>query len=190
MAQEAVWLSGVAPSYEATEAILQRMGHANISAASIWRRVQVWGEQFKALAEAESAQANALTAQWEPPSRAEVANQRMGVAMNGAMIYSLQRGLERVEGGHGVRDCGLADQGQTNEGVGRVGPRRTQQLCGPLGRAGSLGEMVWAEARRRGWEQAQDSEVLGDGPYGSGTKPRCTSRTATKSWTGITANNI
>ncbi len=68
VAREAVWLSGVVPSYAAAEAILQRIGHANISAASIWRRVQVWGEQFKALAEAESAQANALPAQWEPPN--------------------------------------------------------------------------------------------------------------------------
>ncbi len=33
--REAVWLSGVAPSYAAAEAILQRIGHAHISAASI-----------------------------------------------------------------------------------------------------------------------------------------------------------
>lgn len=32
-----------------------------------------------------------------------------------------------------------------------------------LGGADILGEKTWAEARRRGWEQAQDTEVLGDG---------------------------
>ena len=60
-----MWLSGVAPSYGAAEAILVRIGHANISSTSIWRRVQVWGAKFKALAEAECAQANALPAQWD-----------------------------------------------------------------------------------------------------------------------------
>jgi hypothetical protein len=90
VARDAVWLGGVAPSYATAAAILQRIGLANIPAASIWRRVQVWEEQFKALADATCAQANALPAKWEPPSRGAVADQRMGVAMDGAMIYILQ----------------------------------------------------------------------------------------------------
>jgi hypothetical protein len=32
-----------------------------------------------------------------------------------------------------------------------------------LGGPEVLGEQVWTEARRRGWEQAQDTLVLGDG---------------------------
>ena len=32
-----------------------------------------------------------------------------------------------------------------------------------LGGPDRLGERVWAEARRRGWEQAQDTVVIGDG---------------------------
>ena len=51
MARDAVWLGGVAPSYAAAEAILQRIGHTNISATSIWRRVQAWGAQFQAVEE-------------------------------------------------------------------------------------------------------------------------------------------
>jgi hypothetical protein len=32
-----------------------------------------------------------------------------------------------------------------------------------LGGAEVVGEMTWTEARRRGWEQAQETEVIGDG---------------------------
>ena len=37
-----------------------------------------------------------------------------------------------------------------------------------LGGPEMVGEQLWTEARRRGWEQAQDTEGIGDGPCGSG----------------------
>jgi hypothetical protein len=163
VARDAVWLSGVAPSYEAAEAILRRIGHANISAASIWRRVQVWGEQFKALAEAESAQANALPAQWEPPSRAEVADQRMGVAMDGAMIYILQEDWKELKVGTVFEIAVWPTKDERTGELVDLAHAVHNSYVAHLGGPEALGEMVWAEARRRGWEQVQDSEVLGDG---------------------------
>jgi hypothetical protein len=158
-----VWLSGVAPSYEAAEAILQRIGHANISAASIWRRVQVWGEQFKALAEAESVQANALPAKWEPPSRAEVADQRMGAAMDGVMIYILQEGWKELKVGTAFEIAVWPTKDERTGELVDLAHAVHNSYVAHLGGPEVLGEMLWAEARRRGWEQAQDSEVLGDG---------------------------
>ena len=46
--KQAVWLSGLVPYGRAAE-IMQRMGQIDISASSIWRRVENWGEKMKAV---------------------------------------------------------------------------------------------------------------------------------------------
>lgn len=163
MARDAVWLGGVAPSYEAAEAILRRIGHANISSASIWRRVQDWGAKFQTLADAECAQANALPVKWAPPSRAEVRDQRMGAAMDGTMINIHKEGWKELKVGT-VFEIAVwpTKDDQTGELVDLAHAVHNSYVA-HLGGPEVLGETVWAEARRRGWEQAQDTEILGDG---------------------------
>jgi hypothetical protein len=161
--REAVWLSGVAASYELAEEVLARIGQLSISRSSIWRCAQEAGEQFQRLAQAEREHAMLLPECWEPPSRAEVSDQRMGAGLDGALIALRDEGwkevkfgtvfavevtptpdpitLEKVEAGHAVHTSFVAH----------------------LGGADVVGEMLWTEARRRGWEQAQDTEVIGDG---------------------------
>ncbi len=86
MARQATWLSGLVPFAQA-ERILQEIGQIPISRCSIWRRSQTWGAQFGALEQTERAAANAVPEQWQPPSRAVVPDQRMGVAMDGLMVH-------------------------------------------------------------------------------------------------------
>jgi hypothetical protein len=163
VARAAVWLAGVAPSYEAAEAILQRIGQLNMSCSSVWRRVQGWGEQFKALAEAERQQATAMPAKWEPPSRAEVTDQRMGVAMDGAMIHILKEGWKELKVGSVFEIAVWPTQEERTGEMVDLAHAVNNSYVAHLGGPEVLGEMVWAEARRRGWEQAQDTQVLGDG---------------------------
>jgi len=163
LARDAVWLGGVAPSYEAAEAIWQRIGRTNISATSIWRRVQVWGAQFRALEDDARATALATPEVWTPPSRAAVSDQRMGVALDGAMLYILQEGWKEVKVGTVFE---IAVEPTTDERTGEVAPLAhavQNSYVAHLGGPEALGELAWTEARRRGWEQAQDTEVLGDG---------------------------
>ena len=162
VARQAVWLAGLAP-YEQAEAILAEIGGVTISATSIWRRLQVWGQRFADLEATEQAQANALPEQWEPPSRAEVSDQRMGVAMDGFMVPILEEGWKEmklgavfeVEPRPGTDDS----TGEPLELAHAVHTTYVAHLGGPE----VFGERLWAEARRRGWEQAQDTQVLGDG---------------------------
>jgi len=46
---------------------------------------------------AEQVRPNALPEHWEPPSRAEVADQRMGVSMDGASIHIRKEGWKDVK---------------------------------------------------------------------------------------------
>lgn len=158
-----MWLGGLAPSYRAAELIFQQVGGINISRGSIWQQAQAWGERFGALAEQQRQQANALPERWAPPSRAVVRDQRMGVALDGAMIHIKQEGWKELKIG-AVFEVGVEPtlDAKTDEVMPLAHAQHTSYVA-HLGGPEVLGEQVWAEARRRGWEQAQDTLVLGDG---------------------------
>jgi hypothetical protein len=82
----AVWLSGALPSFALVEEVLARVGQLSLSCASIWRVTQAAGSQFQALESAERKRANALPEPRTPPSRAEVSDQRQGVALDGVLV--------------------------------------------------------------------------------------------------------
>jgi hypothetical protein len=161
--REAVWLSGVVPSYELAAEILRRIGGIEVSPSTIWRRTQQTGHDFCLLEAQERKRATALPEQWAPPSRAVVADQRMGVAMDGALVNIRQEGWKEVKIGT-VFALAVAPLADLNTGeVTEVAHATNNSYVAHLGGPDLIGEMTWTEARRRGWEQAQDTQVLGDG---------------------------
>lgn len=159
----AVWLSGAVSSFALVEEVLAQVGQVSLSCSSIWRVTQAAGREFQALETAGRARANALPEQWTPPSRAEVSDQRMGAALDGVLINLRHEGWKEVKLAT-LFDIALRStlDGQTQE-VGERAQAMHTSYVAHLGGPEPLGEMAWAEARRCGWEQAQDSQVLGDG---------------------------
>lgn len=158
-----MWLSAAVGSYELAASILERIGRVNMSRSSIWRSTQAAGERFRMLAERERQLACGLPELWDPPSRAEVADQRMGVALDGALIYIRKEQWKELKIG-AVFDVEVQptcdkESGERVELAHAVNNRYVAHLGGPE----VLGELVWTQARRCGWEQAQDTLVLGDG---------------------------
>lgn len=163
MLREAVWLSGVVPSYELAAEILRRIGQIHISRTSIWRHTQEVGRKFETIENAQRERATALPEQWDPPSRAVVSDQRMGVAMDGAMINIRQEGWKEVKIGT-VFEIAVSPHTDPTTGEMMELAHATQNsYVAHLGGPEVIGEMSWTEARRRGWEQAQDTQILGDG---------------------------
>lgn len=162
VARQAVWLAGLVP-YQQAEAILAEIGQVTVPATSIWRRLQHAGRQFAAQEEAERAQATALPEKWEPPSRAEKSDQRMGVAMDGFMVHLRDEGWKEMKLG-AVFELALREERdeRTGEHV-PVAHAVNMSYAAHLGGPEVFGELVFTEARRRGWEQAQDTQVIGDG---------------------------
>ena len=162
MARHAVWLSGLVP-FEQAEAILQEIGQVNISRCSIWRRADIWGSRFKALEEKERSQANALPEKWQPPSRAVEPDRRMGVAMDGMMVHVRQEGWKELKVGATFDiEVRLGRDERTREPVPMAHAVNNSYVA-HLGGSEVFGEMLFSEARRRGWEQAQDTQVVADG---------------------------
>lgn len=161
--RDAVWLSGAVSSYALVSEILMRVGQVEMSSSSIWRVTQAAGERFQAVAARERERANCLPERWAPPSRAEVKDQRMGVAMDGAIVPIRDEGWKEIKIGN-VFDIALSthtdkESGEMVELAHAVNNSYVVYLGGP----DPLGEQTWAEARRRGWEEAQDTLVIGDG---------------------------
>ena len=161
--RELVWLSAAVGSFGLAATIMQRIGRKQVSCSSIWRCTQAAGERFRALEERERQLANGLPELWDPPSRAEVADQRKGVALDGALIYIRDEQWKELKIGDvfdvAVQPTPDTETGEVVDLAHAVNNRYVAHLGGPA----VLGELLWAQARRCGWEQAQDTIVLGDG---------------------------
>lgn len=159
--RQAVWLAGLVP-YDQAEAILAQIGYLSVSASTIWRRVQYWGSQFAAQEAAERAHAQARPEKWTPPSRAEQADQRLGVTMDGFMIHILDEGWKEMKLG-AVFELALRPGRDERTGEMRLLAHAIHNTyAAHLGGPEVFGELVYAEARRRGWEHAQDTQAIGD----------------------------
>ena len=148
--------------YEEAEEVLEKVGQIHISDSSIWRHTQTWGKQFQVLAERERIQANVLEGRWGGPCRAEEPKGRMGVSMDGTMIYVRGERWKELKIGSvfdvEVRPTLDRETGDRIEAAHAVNNTYAAHLGGPK----VLGEMMWAEASRRGWQQAVETEAVGD----------------------------
>ncbi len=157
-----VWLSGLSEFASAAE-ILEKVGGIHTSSGSAWRRTQKWGEAYRQAEEKERVAADQVeTRDGIVPGEAPEAK-RMGVAMDGTLIHIRKEGWKEVKVG-----C-VFDVGQekaldeiTGEEV-EVGKALDNSYTAYLGGPEVFGQKIWAEAKRRGWQKALDTQALGDG---------------------------
>jgi hypothetical protein len=161
--REAVYLSGALPSFDLAVTILQRIGQIEISQPSAWRSSQAAGLRFQRVEAAAGARAMARPERWEPPSRAAVSDQRMGVSMDGATMHLRNEGWRDVKIGVVFDVAVSATQDPATAEVVEMAHAVHNSYVAHLGGPDVLGEKTWTEARNRGWEQAQATLVVGDG---------------------------
>jgi hypothetical protein len=157
-----VWLSGITEFASAAE-ILEKVGRIHTSAGSSWKRSQIWGEAYRQAEEKERLAAGQVELRGGIVPGEAQENQRMGVAMDGTMIQIRKEGWKEVKVG-----C-VFEVGQTqaiDEITGEeveVGCAENNSYSAYLGGPEIFGQKVWAEAKRRGWQKALDSQAMGDG---------------------------
>jgi hypothetical protein len=156
------WLSGIV-DYRTAEEILERVGQIAASDSSVRRNAQEWGSEFQNIVEEERIRANVLPGRWGGPCKVSEPKGRMGVAMDGGMIYILGEGWKELKIGC-VFDVEVSPtlDGETGEHIELAHAVRNSYTA-HLGGPETFGEMTWAEAARRDWEEAVDTEVIGDG---------------------------
>ena len=143
--------------------ILEKVGGGHSSTGSVWQRTQKWGELYRQAEEEEQAQAKEVeTSQGIVPGEV-VENRRMGVAMDGTLIHIRQEGWKEVKVGC-VFEVGKEEviEEQTQEEI-EVGRAVNNSYVAYLGGPEVFGQRVWAEAKRRNWTKAVETQALGDG---------------------------
>ena len=155
LARDVVWLSGALPSLGLVREALVRLGGPPLALSTIWNQVQKAGRRFRAWEEEERAQGQQLGEPERPGEAERSSSVRLGVALDGALVHIREEGWKELKVGVVFQVEAIAGR----EGGRAVQPTYVAHLGGPE----VLGEKVWAEARRRGWEQVPETLVLGDG---------------------------
>ena len=157
VAKVVVWLSGLLDFEQAAE-VLEQVGQMAVSDSSVWRQAQYWGERFGELE----------AGVWRDDTESENVllrkrPKRMGVAMDGTMIHIREEGWKELKVGcvFDVEVSPARDE-RTREVV-ELGHAVRNSYVPYLGGPEAFGEQVWTEARRRGWDRASDTQVVGDG---------------------------
>lgn len=162
VAKQAVKLSGLLPFAEAAE-VLQEVGQVNISASSVWRLAQKWGERLVAV-EAREQDCAYATPMQEQTSSGEVCRpQRMGLSLDGTMIYIRGEEWKELKVGcvFDVVQRPILDP-KTGEWVEQGHARHNTYAC-HLGGPETFGRKIWSETQRRRFSQVFETEVVADG---------------------------
>jgi hypothetical protein len=161
VAKQAVKYSGKLPFEEATEA-LNELAQIEISVNSVWRLVRHWGEALKVVEAKEAKQANRSVDGIATGRVEQRTDRRLGAAMDGTMIYI--RGEEWKELKVGCLfdvEPELTLETETQDWI-ELGHAHHTTYVSHLGGPETFGEKMWTEAKRRGWQQAADTQVVGD----------------------------
>lgn len=162
VAKQAVKYSGKLSFGEAAEALAE-LSQIEISVKSMWRLTQHWGEALRRVEAKEDEQANGTVESLATGKAEPKMEPRLGAAMDGAMIYV--RGEEWKELKVGCFfDVELEPtlDPETKDWI-ELGHAQHTSYVGHLGGPEDFGKKMWTESKRRGWHQAVDTQVVGDG---------------------------
>ena len=160
--KEMTWLSGAVDSFAEAEQVFLRIGHLSISDSSIWRRKEEWGKRFKQVEETERKKANTLGSANRFREQVLGSEKRMGVSMDGTMVHIRDEGWKELKVGCSF-DIDVFPtwnkETQEHEDLAHaVNNRYVAHLGGPE----RLGQLLWSDAKQRGWERAKDKQAVAD----------------------------
>lgn len=155
LVKETVWLSGATASFELAEETFRRIGQVSMSDSTIWRRAERWGEKFRELEKEAQEAANRSAQIGEVIAPKSKSSARMGVGMDGAMIHIRQEGWKELKVG-----CAFDIELRPNFDKESQEWLEQEHAChnrylAHLGGPEEFGEMMWAAARQRDWEQCE-----------------------------------
>ena len=142
--------------------VLEELGGIRVSLSSGWRVTQEWSAQFQVELEREAATQQAAAQAWSTPGARPDPRQRMGGALDGAMIHIRGEGWKEFKVGC-IYDVELEERIDPLTGDrGEFGHAVRLSYVTHLGGPQAFGWQLWTEAQRRGWQKVTATQVLGD----------------------------
>lgn len=160
--KQAVWLSGLLDFAQAAE-VLETVGQIPISATTVWRQANAWGEKLKQHADIQQALATSLPSHEQIVSGETPIQQRLGASLDGAMVPVRQEGWKEVKIGSVFEIQLRPRQDQATEELVDVAQACNTTYVAQLGGPSDFAPALWAEAQQRQWARATDTVVVADG---------------------------
>jgi hypothetical protein len=157
----AVWLSGQV-SFEQAAEVLRQVGRVEMSASSIWRRTEKWGNALLAVEDEERRRANAVPSREQPQAGEVKHNQPMGFSLDGWMLNI------RGEGWKEVKSASIFEVEQREVVDRKMGEKVEQaqaqamSYVAHLGGPEVFGEKLWTEGMRRQLHTAYEKACISD----------------------------
>ena len=149
--------------YAEAVALLKELAGIRVSVSSGWRVTQEWGVALQRELQQEEVREKAAARAWSTPGGRPPPRQRLGAALDGAMIHIRKESYKEFKVGclYAVeletrRDPATGDRGEFGHAV-------RLSYVAHLGGPEAFGWQLWTEAHRRGWQQATETQVVGDG---------------------------
>jgi hypothetical protein len=163
--REATWLSGIAGSYEQVAEILTRIGKIAMDDSTIWRQVQERGQRLREAEEKRKNKAMALPQVGERPRQPSSSADRIGVGIDGAMVNIRKEGWKEFKVGalYEIASRAVCDP-ITGEWTNLACAVNNSYIA-HLGDAQAFGPFLWCAAQARGWEDARNTQTIGDGAH-------------------------
>ena len=161
--KEMVWVSGAMGSFAHAEEVFERVGRIMISDSSIWRRKEVWGTRFSEVEEREREQATIPARARTFQEQALGSDKRIGISMDGTMVHIIDEGYKELKVGCSFDMDVFPTWNEKTEEWEDLAHATNNSYVAYLGGPERLGELLWAQAKDRGWEGAKDREAIGDG---------------------------
>lgn len=149
-------------AFEDVTRILQEIGQVNTSKSSVWRLAQKWGKEFQVEEDRQAEAADRLPEHGPIIPGEEKGQMRMGTSMDGAMMFILEEGWKEFKIGtvFQVETRSVLDQTTLEEE--EIGCAEDVSYVAHLGGPEVFGKLHWAQAKRRGWTKAADTQVVAD----------------------------
>jgi len=150
------------PYAEAGE-VLAELGQVQVATSSSWHIGQDWGARIEQELAREVEAQKVAAREWSTPGGRPDPQLRMGLAVDGAMVYVLKEGWKEFKVGTVYKVVPEKRTDEVTGDIGEYGHAVDISYVAHLGGPEALGWKVWAEAQRRGWAQACATQMLGDG---------------------------
>jgi len=150
-------------SYAEASQLLEDIGQIRLAPSSGWYIGQAWGARIGQELAAEVGQQQVAAREWSTPGGRPDAKQRMGVAVDGAMVNIRDEGWKECKIGTIYQVALEKRVDEVSGDAGEFGHAVDMSYAAHLGGPETFGWDVWAEAQRRGWVKACDTQMLGDG---------------------------
>ena len=158
--KQMVWLSGLLP-YEQCEQVLERIGERWVSASSIWRQSQIYGEQMQREIERQRQQVSVERIQL--PDAKYDHDQRKAVSMDGGMVNIRGEGWRELKVGTVFDvETRLERNPQTRE-LDEMAHGVNVHYTAVLGAKDAFKPALWALAVQHDLPTARHRSVVADG---------------------------